>query len=159
MLEKHQEILPPTLFIPYLPVCGDRLIQNQEYGIAADCYRYCSRCILSARSDDEMEPPLGAEAVEAEARSQIGLLYCQTRMLQLEDPSGHNHNTVGPMLSMLRGILAQVSYPILLDTASALHHHGWLQAKQLTQGQQYAWVILNASVLVYQVFQHCTSLC
>jgi len=132
LLEKHQEILPPTLFIPHMPVCGDRLIQIEEYGLAADvCFSYCLKCIQAARSDTELEPPLGAEAVEAEARCRIGIMYCRVRLTQLGDPAGHNRATVNSMVGLLHSILAQ--------------------AKQLAASEQYAWIILNATILVYQV--------
>ena len=133
LLEKHQEILPPAMFIPLLPVCGDHLIEIGEYALATQvCYSYCLRCCASAREEPEMDPPVTtAILVEAEARSQIGSFYAKARLLEQSDPEGHNRETVDQVRALMLAMIEQ--------------------AKKLSEGEQYAWIGLNCSVLSYQM--------
>ena len=95
----------------------------------------------SARNDNP--PSIGKEGVEVDARSRIGIAYCKVRLIQRQDLAGHNTETVNGMVNGCKEVLAQ--------------------AQQLVQGEQYAWTILNATVLVYQVrinqWRHLATLC
>jgi len=133
LLEKHQEILPPAMFIPLLPVVGDHLIQNGEYQLATQvAYTYCLRCCAAAREEEDMDPPVTtAILVEAEARSVLGSLYCKARLQELRDPHGQNRETVDQSLALLLAMIEQ--------------------GGKLSEGGAYAWIILNTSVLAYQM--------